>query len=145
VLGAGLGQTLSVAFTPADTTNYENATKSVTIDVLGGGGVSFTDDPLAAATTPVKAVHITELRQAIATLRTRYGLSAFNWTDGTIAVGSTPAKAVHLTELRMALEAVYVAAVRTPPTYTGGGLVARVTVVTATHITELRAAVQAIW
>ncbi len=33
VLNAGLGQTLSVTFTPADTTNYTTATKTATIDV----------------------------------------------------------------------------------------------------------------
>src|SRR6185436_14820672 len=33
VLNAGLGQTLSVTFTPADATNYTTATATVTIDV----------------------------------------------------------------------------------------------------------------
>jgi hypothetical protein len=55
----------------------------------GGGvvmtsGVSlpvFTDDPLVAGATAVKAVHLTELRSYITTVRARYGLSAPAWTD----------------------------------------------------------------
>ncbi|HEY3840210.1 MAG TPA: Ig-like domain repeat protein, partial [Bryobacteraceae bacterium] len=38
VLGVGSGQTLSVAFTPTDTTNYNSATGSVLINVLPASG-----------------------------------------------------------------------------------------------------------
>jgi hypothetical protein len=37
----------------------------------------FTDKPLTAATTVIKAAHVAELRQAIADLRSRSGLSQF--------------------------------------------------------------------
>jgi len=43
--------------------------------------VSFTDDPLVASSTLVKAVHLTELRAAIDTARVVRGLGAFAWTD----------------------------------------------------------------
>jgi hypothetical protein len=109
------------------------------------GGITFTDSLLSAGTTPVKAAHLSELRQAIASLRTRAGLGPFSWTDGSIVAGSTVAKAVHLTEMRTALNAVYAAADLTPPTYTHAGITGGVTVITAVDIMELRAAVLAIW
>jgi hypothetical protein len=37
VLPAGLGQTLSVVFTPADATDYTSQTTTVMIDVTGSG------------------------------------------------------------------------------------------------------------
>lgn len=106
---------------------------------------TFTDDPLTVGATGVKKVHITELRDAIATLRTRYSLSAVTWTDSTITVGSTVVKAVHITEMRTALAAVYAAASRTAPTCTNSTLTAGTTVVKAVDISELRSAVLDIW
>lgn len=40
----------------------------------------FTDDPLGTQSTPIKAVHFTELLTAINTLRTQRGLAAATWT-----------------------------------------------------------------
>jgi alpha-tubulin suppressor-like RCC1 family protein len=111
----------------------------------GASSPTFTDQPLVARTTPVKAVHVTELRGYVNDLRVRYGLSAFSWTNGALAQGVTPVRAIDVAELRTALEAAYVAATRTPPTYTDPTLTPGVTVVTATHIAELRAAVLALW
>jgi hypothetical protein len=42
---------------------------------------AFTDNPLVARSTAVKASHITELRTAIDAARLRNGLTAFAWTD----------------------------------------------------------------
>ncbi len=78
---------------------------------------SFTDNPLAADSMVIKAVHITQLRTCIADLRTATGLSAVTWTDPTITAGVTVVKAVHVTEMRTALAAVFTAAGVTPPTY----------------------------
>ncbi|HEY3383501.1 MAG TPA: NBR1-Ig-like domain-containing protein [Vicinamibacterales bacterium] len=114
--------------------------------IVTGPAPAFTDDPLAIGATRVRAVHFTELRQAISTLRARYpSLGAFPWTDATIVSGVTPVKAVHLTELRTALAAVYTAAVRTAPTYTNPTIADGVTVISAVDIAELRAAILAIW
>ncbi|HEX7486141.1 MAG TPA: hypothetical protein VF332_08315 [Vicinamibacterales bacterium] len=44
----------------------------------------FTDDPLTARGTVVKAAHITELRQRVDQLRARYGLAPFGWTDASL-------------------------------------------------------------
>ncbi len=104
----------------------------------------FTDDPLVARATPVKAIHVAELRVAIDRLRQAHGLSPYARTDATLSRGITAVKAEHLAELRAALNAVYVAMGRTPPTY-AGTLTAGTTIITAASIAELRAAVRAIW
>ncbi len=139
----GAGRTLSVTFTPTDTVNYTTATATVTIDVKPLLP-TFTDATLMAGVT-VKAVHLTELRQAIETLGTWYGLTAVVWTDASIVAGVTPVRAVHLTELRTSLSAVYVAAGRTVPTYVHVVLPGGATVITAVDVAELRAAILEIW
>ena len=106
--------------------------------------VTFTDDPLVAQTTPVKALHITEVRAAIDSARVARGLAAFAWTDPTLTAGSTLVKAVHLTELRIALNEAYQAASLPVPTYTDPSVVGGTTVVKAVHLTELRTAVLAL-
>lgn len=107
-------------------------------------GLTFTDSPLVAGSTPVKAVHITELRTAINTLRVRYGLGAATWTDPTLTAGATPIRAVHLTEMRTALSEAYVASGRAAPTY-ATTVTAGASVFTAERITELRSLVLAIF
>jgi len=101
--------------------------------------VTWTDDPLVPGTTVVKAVHLTELRDAVNAARTAHGLSAVTWTE-TVTPEVTPIKAVHIAELRDALAAVYTHAGVTAPTYTDATLTQEVTVVKAVHLTELRAA-----
>ena len=105
---------------------------------------TFTDDPLVARNTPIKTVHVTQVRAAINSVRVARGLTAFAWTDPTLTPGSTPVKVVHLTELRTALNQAYQAAGRTAPTYTDPTVVARLTVMKASHLSELRAAVLAL-
>ena len=103
---------------------------------------AFTDDPLVAGVTPLKVVHITELRARIDVLRTRIGLATFAWTDSILTAGTSRIRAVHITEMRTALAEVYVANGRTPPTYTHPTLAAGMPI-KAVDITELRAAVAA--
>jgi hypothetical protein len=146
VLNVGAGQTLSVTFTPAITTTYATATRTVTINVVQAvGAPTFTDDPLTAGSTAVKGVHITELRQAIEVLRARYGVGASGWTDTSLVAGVTVIKAIHLTELRAGLDAVYAAAGRMPPIYTHTTITGGATVITAVDIAELRTAILAVW
>ena len=104
----------------------------------------FTDAPLVERMTPVKVVHLVELRTAIGQLRAKHGLGAFTWTDPTLVAGVTVVKAAHLAELRTALNEVYTAAGREAPAYTGS-ISAGVTTITAAHINELHAAILAIW
>lgn len=68
----------------------------------------FVDDPLQVG-DPIRAVHVTELRERIDILRGTAGLTRFRWTDPTIVRGVTPVRAVHLTELHTALNEVYLA------------------------------------
>jgi uncharacterized delta-60 repeat protein len=101
----------------------------------------FTDSPVVAGTTRVKAVHVRELRARIDAQRLRFGLPAFAWTDATLVGG--PARSVHVLEMRSALQAVYGAAMRALPSFTGV-IAAEQTPMRATHIEELRAAVVAL-
>jgi hypothetical protein len=111
-----------------------SSTATVTVTAL------FTDPVLTSGVSPVKGIHVLELRTRVNAARSRAGLSAFSWTDS-ITTGVTPIKAVHIAELRSALAAVYQAAFRTPPTYTDSNLVPGVTTMKAAHLLELRNAV----
>jgi hypothetical protein len=106
---------------------------------------TFTDDPLVRRVTVAKAVHVTEMRQAVDELRTRYGLPALVWTDASLAAGATQISAAHLVELRTALADVFVATGRPVPTYTDPTITPGVTPVTAAQIAEIRAAIKGIW
>jgi len=101
---------------------------------------SFTDPTLVAGASPVRAVHLNELRANINALRTLYGLSTIAWTDGTLGAGAI-VKGVHLTEMRSALHSVYQTAGAAPPSYTDPSITAGATLITVAHINQLRAAV----
>jgi deoxycytidine triphosphate deaminase len=103
---------------------------------------TYTDNPLIPGTTTIKAVHITELRTAIASLRVTLGLPAFPYTDPTLTQQSTLVGAVHVNELRTALNDVFDMTDLGRPNYTDATL-AGVTI-KATHIQELRAGTIAI-
>lgn len=59
--------------------------------------VIFTDDPLVAGATRVKAVHLTQMRTAVNAVRALAGLPAATWTSGNVIA------ATHINELRTAL------------------------------------------
>jgi hypothetical protein len=103
---------------------------------------NFTDDPLVASTTPIKAAHITELRTRIDAIRSARGLPPFSWGPAPVA-GSSTISAQNVLDLRQALREAYVAAGLTPPSYTPPDPAAGVPI-RAIHINELRAAVVAI-
>jgi len=58
--------------------------------------VIFTDDPLIAATTIVKAQHVMQLRTAVNAVRVLSGAGAFGFSDPTLTSGATTIRAVHL-------------------------------------------------
>jgi len=103
----------------------------------------FTDDPLPSQ-SPVKALHFTELGQAINTLRFRNNLATVSYTDSTLTSGVTQARGVHITDFRAALNAVYDALGRTRPTYTDPTIVASQTLIKKAHIVEIRSAIRAV-
>jgi hypothetical protein len=104
----------------------------------------FTDATLTARVTVVRAVHVSELRAAIDTLRARQGLTAFAWTDSSLAASVTPIKRSHLVEMRTALTAVFTARGLPAPTWTDPAITSGTTVIKAAHITELRTATLAL-
>ena len=110
---------------------------------VGSAVRAFTDHPLVRGVTPIRAVHVTELRERIDALRAAAGLARFSWEDPVITAGVTPVKLVHLLELRSALAATYAAEGRAAPRWsdtapTGG---ATPIPIRAAHLMELRAAV----
>ncbi len=140
----------TVSVTPVGT-----GSSTITVTATDDGGLSavqrfavtvafratFTDHPIVPATTPIRAIHFTELRDRIDALRRRGGLPAFRWTDRTLVAGVTPVRRIHLMELRSALDAVYDAAGRSRPAYADARAEAGATPIRAAHIMELRAAV----
>ena len=104
----------------------------------------FTDDPIRAGETQIKASHFTELRARIDVLRREAGLGPFAWTDPVLTAGVTRVRLAHLLELRAALAAVYAAAGRAAPSWTDAAPVAEMTPIRAAHLMELRGAVLAL-
>lgn len=100
-----------------------------------GGPPVFTDDPLFPGVTPIKAVHITELRTAVNLARTRAGLPAANWAEAVAT--NVLIKAAHIVELRSRLDEARAALGLSAASYTDLGLSAGV-MVKAVHIQELR-------
>jgi uncharacterized delta-60 repeat protein len=106
--------------------------------------VPFTDDALVAGTTPLRAIHIVELRTRVNALRQRFGLVAVGWTDQSLT--GVPARALHILELQDALlqafDAALLQGIAAPrPVFAdaplGPGLPIR-----ALHVQQLRTAVQ---
>ena len=109
-----------------------------------GTGSRFTDSGLTSGVLAPRALHLTELRREIDTLRWQLGLPAFAWTDETIVQRVTPVRVVHMTELRTALNQIYAAAGRNVPTYTDETLVPGITTIRSVHWLELQDAVLAL-
>jgi hypothetical protein len=104
----------------------------------------FIDPQLSSALTPIRAVHIVEMRSRINSLRAAHGLAAINWTDPVLTPGVTPVKAVHITQMRTALNQVYSARSLSLPFYSDPNLTATATPVKGAHISDLRIAITAV-
>jgi hypothetical protein len=96
--------------------------------------ILFTDDPLVPRSTVVKAIHLTQLRQAVNAVRVAAGLGATTYTDPNPT--RVQVKQVHINELRNALTpalaALGKAAVYSEP------VVSRGTPIRAIHFQEIR-------
>ena len=103
--------------------------------------VVFTDETLIAGSTPVKAIHLAELRVAVNAVRALAGLPAGTYADPTLTAGVTPIRRVHILDLRSALDAARSALALSPMVY-GESLTAAVTPIRKSHVTELRIGVQ---
>jgi hypothetical protein len=102
--------------------------------------LSFTDDPIVPGTTPIRAVHITQLREAVNAMRAAAGLTAASFSDGTLT--SVPARTIHIEELRAALIEARGTLGLPAVSFTDPVLTAGSTVIKATHVEQLRAAVK---
>jgi hypothetical protein len=109
------------------------------IAASGNGFPAFTNSPLFTGITPVSAVHFTELRTRIGSLRNRFGLPIAVYSHPSLA--GAVIETEDLTEMRTALDHAYAAAGRAAPVYTDPVITAGSTVVKAVHIEQLRAAV----
>lgn len=101
--------------------------------------MSFTDNPLVAGSTVIKAQHINELRVAVNAVRATAELPQASWTDASLP--GVFIKAVHITQLRQNLDqALQVIGLATPvytdQTLSPGLIVKRV------HVEEVRQSVK---
>jgi hypothetical protein len=62
--------------------------------------IIFTDDPLVAQSTIIKANHVSQLRLAVNAVRAAAGMGAFSWFEDPLQQGMTTVKAQHITQLR---------------------------------------------
>ena len=119
---------------PADLmATVDNQTVMTTIEI---GTLPFTDDPLIAGVTLVRAVHITELQVRINGIRARLEMTASTFTP--VNAGMM-IDADHVLELRSALAEAYVQSGLAKPSYTGDP--ASASLIRASHVSETRAAV----
>lgn len=96
--------------------------------------ITFTDNPLIAGTTTIKAQHVTELRQAVNAVRAAANLSAATWTDASLT--NVAIKAVHIQELRTNLDLALSTLGYTPAPYTDTSLAG--ILIKKVHVDELR-------
>jgi hypothetical protein len=102
---------------------------------------SFTD-PTLTTSTPVKAIHFTQLVTAANALRTAASLGAISFTQGTPAASGT-VRRTHVIELRAGIDAARTTLGFTAGTYsTDGTITVGTTTIKKAHINELRAALQ---
>jgi len=100
--------------------------------------VTFSDDPLVAQSTIVKAAHIMELRTAINAVRALAGLSPTMFTDAVLS--GVVVQATHVYELRNALDPALSNLGLAAVSYTDLSLTN--IPIKAAHLNELRAAVR---
>jgi len=113
-------------------TGYSNVDPATT--------VIFTNDPIVAGVTPIRAVHLTELRTAVNAMRAAASLSPIA-ADPTVAAG-VPVLAQHVTVLRSGLDQARSALGLAAISYTDPALVAGSSIVNAAHVQELRSGVK---
>jgi len=100
--------------------------------------IAFTDPALVAGQTTVKAIHISELRQAVASIRLFAELPSVTWSGDPLVIGGSLIRTAHLTELRSALNEARAALALPVVAFTDGALSSGVSDARAVHIQQLR-------
>lgn len=67
---------------------------------------AWTDDPLVAGETPIKALHMQELQSRVNTIYAFYGLGTYNFTTITAGATSLARWTTHVNQIRTAIEEV---------------------------------------
>ena len=67
---------------------------------------AFTDPVLTAGVTPIKAIHMQEMQDRVATLRAFYGLSAYSFSTVTAGQTSLAGWTEHVNEIRAAVDGI---------------------------------------
>ncbi|RJQ48256.1 MAG: hypothetical protein C4538_04135 [Nitrospiraceae bacterium] len=101
---------------------------------------TWTDDSLIPGATELKAIHITELRNAVNLLRNKRGFGSYNWTDPTLTSQSSIIRGTHITELRNTIDQAIGA-----QSWTDNPIQPEITIMKAIHIQELRDAIENAW
>jgi len=116
-------------------------TMSVDRSVTATYSKTFTDDPLTAKVTFVKAIHYLESLEAINTLGQRNGLGTISFT-APIPASGVAILARHMTTLQTGINAVYDVLGRTRPIF--DSIVAGATVIGKSQIDQIRNAIRTV-
>jgi hypothetical protein len=68
--------------------------------------ITWTDNPVVAGITRIRALHVNELRRAVDNYRFAIGVPPGGWTDNPVTT-ATPVRAVHFTELKSAIQVLW--------------------------------------
>jgi hypothetical protein len=99
----------------------------------------WTDNPIVAGATRIRAVHLAELRTAVRDAHVAAGLPPVTWTDPVINP-SVPIRAVHFTQLRSAIQTLWTHAGLGPlPNWTVGSAPSPDRPISARDMNDLRA------
>ena len=105
------------------------------------GSLEWTD-PTLSPSSPIRAVHFTELRSQVNNQRFLCGLGAYSFTDSIVSK-TTPIRKLHLDEIKESIEQISTngSVSRTPPAMPSIGVIsAGSTVISLNHISDLRGA-----
>jgi hypothetical protein len=132
--------TSAAAGLPTDDVDAQPRPQGAGFDMGADEVTQFTDHPVVASVTVVRAIHVQELRDRIDVLRAARDLPAFVWSDTALSPRVTPVMALHITELRDALAAIFLADGLEVPRYTNS-TISTGAAIKAVDINELREAV----
>ena len=100
----------------------------------------WANDPVVPGATQIRALHITELRNAVNASRSALNLPNYPFSDSSITPGGTPIRAVHVGEIRSAIQDLWFRKRLGPlPGWTVGSPPASSRTIRAADMNDLRA------